>query len=254
MGGPTLKLEDLHVEVSGREILSGVSLEVHDGEVHVIMGPNASGKTTLVLSILGHPAYKITKGRILFEGKDLSGLSVAERVKLGIGVAFQNPPAIRGVKLRDILEMCMKLSSPSIDDLEKSMISLLSEVGLEPSVYLSRDINVGFSGGEKKRIEIAQVIAMRPKLMIFDEPDTGIDIDSLRLVGRKIRKAIEELGSATIIITHYRHILPFVEPDVIHVLLRGKIVRSGEPEEVLTEIERLGYKGYVMKLRRCSKP
>lgn len=241
-----LKIKNLHVEVEGREILHGVCLEIHEGETHVIMGPNASGKTTLVLTILGHPTYRITKGCILFDGMDISRLSVTERVKLGIGVAFQHPPIIKGVKLRDLLRVCAGLEpkNPMVNVQNDYEGKLLEEVGMKPELYLNRDINLGFSGGERKRIELAQILAMRPRLAIFDEPDSGVDIDSLRLIGRKIADLTREFRCATIVITHYRHILPYIRPDVVHVLYAGRLVKSGDPSEIIDELERTGYETF----------
>jgi len=244
---PTLAVEDLHVVVAGRKVLKGIWLEVCRGEVHLLMGPNASGKTTFVMALLGHPAYRVVRGRLLFEGRDISGLSTTERVRLGIGVAFQNPPVVRGVKLRDIIRACMGLWSKA-DPPEEFMIEVLRRTGLEPKRYLTRDLNLGFSGGERKRAELAQVMAMRPKLMIFDEPDSGVDLDSLRLIGESIRFLSEELGSATLVITHYRHIIPYLEPDEIHVLYDGRIITSGPPDEILDALETLGYRGFALKM------
>jgi len=244
---PTLAVEDLHVVVAGREVLRGIWLEVRRGEVHVLMGPNASGKTTLVMALLGHPAYRIVKGRLLFEGRDISGLSTTERVRLGIGVAFQNPPVVRGVKLRDVLRACTRLWSGA-DPPEDLMIGILRKAGLEPDRYLARDLNLGFSGGERKRAELAQVMAMRPKLMVFDEPDSGVDLDSLRLIGENIRALSEELGSATLVITHYRHIIPYLEPDRVHVLYDGRVIASGDPDDILDRLEALGYRGFAIEM------
>ncbi|RLI38645.1 Fe-S cluster assembly ATPase SufC [Candidatus Bathyarchaeota archaeon] len=243
MRGALLRIEDLHVEVFGHQVLNGIWLNLGPGETHIIMGPNASGKTTLAMAILGHPAYKVVKGRLLFNGMDITHLSTTERVKLGIGVAFQNPPAIRGVKLGDLLAACVRLRR-SDGDLGPAC-DLLREVGLDPRRFLNRDINVGFSGGEKRRAEIAQVLAMRPKLMILDEPDSGVDIDSLKLIGSAIRKATRELGCATLVITHYRHIVPYIRPTLVHVLYGGRIVASGRPSELLDKLEELGYSRFA---------
>jgi len=245
-----LRIEDLHVEVGGRKILRGVWLRVYEGEVHVIMGPNASGKTTLALTVLGHPAYKITRGRIIFLGRNISNLSVTERVKLGLGVAFQHPPAIRGVKLRDVLMVCA--GGKPLGDLDYSKYDYfgdyLRDLGMDPKLYLDRDVNFGFSGGERKRVELVQLLVMKPRLMIFDEPDSGVDVDSLKHIGRKISELTKEVKGATIVITHYRHILPYVKPTVIHVLYNGRIVKSGNPDEVIEEIEEFGYEIYAKKL------
>lgn len=247
---PLLRIENLHASVGEQKILQGVNLEVDNGETHVLMGPNASGKTTLVLTLIGYPAYKVTKGRILFDGKDVSSLRIDERVRLGIGVTFQHSPAIRGVKLRSLLRLCAGLESwnPSKEPCELFATKILKEVGMDPRLYLNRDINVGFSGGEKKRIEVAQIFALRPRLMIFDEPDSGVDIDSLKLIGNGISSLATELRSATIVITHYRHIIPYIKPKVVHVLYNGKIVNSGNPNEIVKNLEKLGYEGYIRNL------
>lgn len=245
-----LRIENLHVCVEEQEILHGVNLEVNDGETHVLMGPNASGKTSLVLTLIGYPSYKVTKGHIVFDNEDISSLGIDERARLGIGVAFQHPPTIRGLKLRDLLRLCAGLEpwNPSKEPCEPFASRILKEVGMNPGLYLNRDVNVGFSGGEKKRVEVAQIFALRPKLMIFDEPDSGVDIDSLKLIGNKISSLAAELGSATIVITHYRHIIPYVKPEVVHVLYDGRIVSSGNPDEIVEKLEKLGYEGYIKNL------
>ena len=245
-----LRMENLHVSVGEQEILHGVNLEVNNGETHVLMGPNASGKTTLVLTLVGYPAYKITKGHILFNGKDISSLTIDERARLGIGVAFQHPPTIRGVKLRDLLRLCAGLEpwNPTKEPNEPFASKMLKEVGMDPRLYLNRDVNLGFSGGEKKRIEVAQIFALRPRLMIFDEPDSGVDIDSLKLIGNRISSLATELGSATMVITHYRHVIPYIKPRVVHVLYDGRIVSSGNPNKIVEKLEKIGYEGYVKDL------
>jgi len=247
---PLLKVENLHVSVGGRRVLKGVSLEINRGETHVLMGPNASGKTTLVLTLVGYPQYRITRGRILFEGRDISDLEINERVRMGIGVAFQRPPSIRGVRLGDLLRLIVSLRAPdgSEGSHERFVDGILERLGMDPTFYRGRHVNVGFSGGEIKKCEVAQVLALRPKLMIFDEPDSGVDIDSLRLVGEAINAATEEFGAASLIITHYRHILRYLKPDVVHVLHDGRIISSGEPGWILERLGRLGYEGYAKSL------
>lgn len=245
-----LDIRDLHVEVRGNMVLKGVSLSIGDGEVHVLMGPNASGKTTLALTIIGHPAYRVVSGDILFRGRSILGLGVYERARLGIAIAYQNPPEIPGVKLRDLIRMAggLKPWSPLSEPEERFASEILRKVGLRPEEFLSRDVNVGFSGGERKRAELAQVIAMKPKLMILDEPDSGVDIDSIRLIGEALRGAIRELGCAVLLITHHRHILRYLEPDVAHVIFGGRIVVSGDPDNVISRVESLGYSGLVREL------
>jgi Fe-S cluster assembly ATP-binding protein len=237
-----LKIKDLHVEVEGKEVLKGIDLTLRKGETHALMGPNACGKTTLVLTILGFPSYRVTKGGIFFEGEDLSHKDISERARLGIALAYQSPPEVRGVKMRDIL----KFISESYSGQDASY--WLQRVGLDPS-FLSRELNLGFSGGEKKRAELAQVFAMKPKLMILDEPDSGVDIDSLKLMGNEIRKVSEELESSTLVITHHRHILQYLKVDRCHIMHGGKIAISGEPKEIIHRVEESGYEGYLKKVR-----
>ena len=245
-----LRIENLHVSVGKEEILRGINLEVKNGETHVLMGPNASGKTTLVFTLIGYPSYRVTQGHILFDGEDIVSLKIDERARLGIGIAFQHSPTIRGVKLRDLLRLCagLELWDPSKEPRELFASKILKEVGMNPGLYLNRDVNVGFSGGEKKRVEVAQIFALRPKLMIFDEPDSGVDIDSLKLIGNRISSLAAKLGSATIVITHYRHIIPYIKPGVVHVLYDGRIVSSGNPDKIIEKLEKLGYEGYVKNL------
>ncbi|MDI6888691.1 MAG: Fe-S cluster assembly ATPase SufC [Methanocellales archaeon] len=241
-----LEIKDLHVKVDGKEILRGVNLEIDKGEVHVLLGPNASGKTTLAMTIIGMPAYKVSEGKMLFDGEDLANLDPTQRAKKGIGFVFQFPPAIRGVKLRDIIRLCGGKDAwdPSKEPEEKFAIEMLEKVGL-PSNFRERDVNVGFSGGEKKRSELAQILAMKPRLMVLDEPDSGVDIDSLKLIGKRVDDFVKETGSSLLLITHYRHILQYVETGFAHVMCGGKIIVTGDPEDILSRIEEEGYCAYV---------
>lgn len=242
-----LEIRDLYVSIEDRKLLKGIDLTIGKGETHVLMGPNASGKTTLVLTLLGYPTYKITKGKILLKGEDLIKKDITERARLGVALAYQTPPEVRGVKLRDILSFIARKSSGDLGKEEKAT-SFLQRVGLEPTSFLSRDINVGFSGGEKKRAELAQVFAMRPELMILDEPDSGVDIDSLKLIGSEIRKVVEELRSGVLAITHHRHILQYLKSNFCHIIYDGKILISGPPEEIVPFVEELGYEKYIKRL------
>jgi len=243
----SLLIKDLHVNVGEKSVLHGVNLKIEKKEIHVLMGPNACGKTTLALVVMGYPAYRITRGQIVFDGHELSGKDVSERAKLGIGLAYQNPPEVCGVKLRDLIRLLAGKGpwDPLKEPEESFATKFLGRVGLNPESFLGRDINLGFSGGERKRSELAQIFAMKPRLMILDEPDSGVDIDSLKLVGREISKVVIELGSSVLIITHHRHILQYLSPKVVHVMYNGRIVSSGEPEVLTPEIEEKGYEGYV---------
>lgn len=245
-----LKVQNLRVNVGEAEVLKGVNLTIGEKETHVLLGPNACGKTTLALAILGYPAYKVTGGSIVFNGQDLTGKDISERANLGIGLAYQNPPEVRGVKLRDIVRLIAGSEpwDPLIEPEERLATPFLERVGLNAGSFLTRDINLGFSGGEKKRSELAQVFAMRAKLMLLDEPDSGVDIDSVKLIGTEIGKAAKELASSVLVITHHRHILQYLEPDIAHIMYDGRIIISGEPKAIISKIEEEGYEKYARKI------
>lgn len=245
-----LEVKDLKVAVKGKLILHDVNLKVENGETHVLLGPNACGKTTLALAIIGYPAYKIVNGKILFEGRNLEGLSIDERARLGIGIAYQNSPSVRGVKMRDIIRLCGGLEpfNQSRESEGEFASRILGRVGLNPKEYLSRDVNLGFSGGERKRSELAQVFAMKPKLMILDEPDSGVDIDSLKLIGNEISRVVKEIDCSVLVITHHRHILNYLKPEKAHILYGGRIIGSGNPDEIIGVVEDIGYHAYAKKL------
>ncbi|MCX8142573.1 MAG: ABC transporter ATP-binding protein [Candidatus Nezhaarchaeota archaeon] len=248
---PLLEIVDLHVEVGGKEILKGVNLNINPGEVHVLFGPNGSGKTTLINAIIGSPHVKVVGGKIRFKGLDITGLSVYERVRMGIGVAFQHPPKIKGVKLRDLLEKMVHKLGTKVD-VEK----LASLVKMEN--HLDRDVNVGFSGGELKRSEILQVLVQSPELILFDEPDSGVDVENLVVIA----KAINELcgltlrpsmrTKAALLVTHIGYILNYVKADRAHVLLNGKIACCGKPDEILKQIMEHGFEGCIKCLQGLS--
>jgi len=242
-----LEVEDLWVRVGGTEVIKGVNLTIGDSETHVLLGPNACGKTTLALTILGYPAYEVISGSIVFEGQNLIGKNISERAQLGIALACQNPPEVRGVKLRDIIRLIAGSEpwDPIVEPEERVATPFLERVGLNAGSFLTRDVNLGFSGGEKKRSELAQVFAMRAKLMLLDEPDSGVDIDSVKLVGTEVGKAAKELRSSVLVITHHRHILQYLEPDVAHVMYAGRIISRGEPGEIISKIEEQGYVRYA---------
>jgi len=242
-----LEVKDLTVTVSGKEILTDVNFTVEEGEVHVLMGPNASGKTTLIMTILGYPNYQVTEGKIIFDGIDLQDKPIYERAKMGISIAFQTPPEIRGVKLRDLIRIAAGKEpwDPLKEGRETLATALLSKVGLDPETFWIRDVNVGFSGGEKKRSELAQVFAANPKLMILDEPDSGVDIVSLKTLGFDLGEYIREKRCAALVVTHYRHILPYIRPHRVSVMCNGRIVASGDPYEMFSKIEEKGYCEYL---------
>lgn len=241
-----LVVENLHVEVEGKEVLKGVNLEVNRGEVHVLMGPNGSGKTTLSLALMGHPKYKITKGRILLEGEDITGLEPYERARKGLFLAFQNPIEISGVRLSTLLTLeANRVFGSSIKTEETLSVirDVAKRVGLSESL-LNRSVFEGFSGGEKKRTEIAQMLLLKPKIAILDEPDSGVDVDGLKIIADNISKLLQENSAGFLIITHYRRILEYVKPTKVHVMYKGKIVVSGG-EELSTKIDREGYESVV---------
>ena len=237
---PLLVIEDLHVSVGDREILRGIDLVIDEGETHVLLGPNGGGKSTLLNTIVGLPGYRITRGRVLFKGADLAGLEIDERARLGIGIAFQRPPAVRGVKLRQIIEVAAGGTYPaeSIDALDEE---------LDLGHMLDREVNMGFSGGEAKRSEMAQLLAQMPDLALFDEPESGVDLDNIAVVGGAINallkgeERIAERKRAGLIITHTGHILEFVNADVGHVLFGGRLTCKGNPRDLIEEIASHGF-------------
>lgn len=241
-----LKIEDLHVEVEGKEVIKGITLEIKSGEIHALMGPNGSGKTTLSLAIMGHPKYKITKGRILLDNEDITNLETDEKVRKGLFLAFQNPVEISGLKLSTLLvaeyNRIQGVNAPVMEVISK-IKSMIKSVGLSESL-LNRGVFEGFSGGEKKRIEILQMMLLKPKFAILDEPDSGVDIDGLRIISETIKKVREESNTGYLIITHYRRILDYVNADKVHILYKGKIIASGTME-LAKLIDEKGYEGIL---------
>jgi len=237
-----LEIKDLSVEVSGRRILEDVSLDIPEGEVHILFGPNGSGKSSLIMAVLGFPLYKVTSGGIWFKGKDITYLPTNERVGMGIGVAFQNPPAIRGVKLGGIVD-CLAPDKGKIDDLVGKMKF--------PSEFLLRDVNLGFSGGEIKKSEILQVLAQGGDFVMLDEPDSGVDVENLQLVGKVIHEMLTDRSA--LIITHLGHILRYVNADRAHVLIGNTVACSGEPVKILGQILNEGY-AWCMTCPKLGKP
>lgn len=240
-----LKIENLHVEVEGKPILRGLDLELPPGQVHAIMGPNGSGKSTLAHVIAGKPGYTVTQGRVTFHGKDLLALEPEERAGEGVFLAFQYPVEIPGVNnvymLRAALNGIRKYrGEPEIDavqflNLVKAKTKL---VGLKESL-LNRPVNQGFSGGEKKRNEVFQMSVLEPRLAVLDETDSGLDIDALRTVADGVNQ-LRDGSRSFLVVTHYQRLLDYIVPDVVHVLVRGQIVKSG-PRELALELERRGY-------------
>ena len=226
-----LKVENLHVKVADKEILRGVEFELAPGELHVVMGPNGSGKSTLALTIAGHPRYTITEGRITFEGNDITETKPEERARKGILLSFQNPVEVEGVKVISFLQRVLK-NLRGIDEAEAydMVFKAVKELGFEGSI-LSRGLNVGFSGGERKKLEMLQAYLVKPKLLILDEPDSGVDVDSLKVIAGIIARLHKE-GTGIFLITHYGRILEYLNPQRVHVLKDGKLAVSGGMELV----------------------
>ena len=236
-----LKVENLHVSVGDKEILKGVDLEVKPGEFHVIMGPNGSGKSTLSLTIAGHPKYRVTGGRILFEGEEIHELGPDERARKGILLAFQVPPEVEGVKIIEFLQQVL-VELKGIDPAKAYdvIVEKAKELWFKEE-DLHRYVNVGFSGGERKRLELLQALLIEPKLLILDEPDSGVDVDSLSIISRKIEE-LHKNGTAILLITHYGRILEHLDRDVltVHVMKDGRIVKTGSGE-LVDRIDREGF-------------
>ncbi len=244
-----LEVKDLHVRVEGKEILKGVSLKIPKGETHVMFGPNGSGKTTLMLAIAGFPGYDVTSGRILLDKKDITNLEINERAKLGLGIAFQNPPEIRGIKLGGMLKICSG-KNPK-DGFNESEMNLIRRFNLAD--FLDRDVNLGFSGGERKRAELLQLMFQKPKLLLLDEPDSGVDIESLKRIGKEIQSYVAKTRNSAFVITHQGYILDYLNAKRACVMVDGQIHCSGRPKSILEKIVKSGYRKCV-KCRKFEKP
>lgn len=243
-----LEIENLAVEVGGKRVLKDINLSIAEGETHVLLGPNGAGKSTLFLTILGFPQYNVVNGTIKFKGQDITNLSTAERVQLGIGVSFQTPPSIRGVSVRDLLKI--ESHQDMDEELNPRMKELANQLKFSDE-FLDRDVNFGFSGGEVKRSEILQLLAQMPDFTMFDEPDSGVDIENVELLASEIGTLLDKdkpQGSRVrsgLLITHLGYILNFVSADKAHVLMDGKISCSGNPTEILEDIRKNGFNGCV---------
>jgi len=240
----TLEIINLHVNVEGKEILKGINLKVKKGEIHAIMGPNGSGKSTLASVLMGHPKYVVTKGKILVDGQDINSLSPDKRARLGLFLAFQYPQEVEGLNLSNFLFTVLKSKSEEkkmfqfTQQFKKLMDENLSLLELDKS-FTERSLNYGFSGGEKKRAEIFQLLMLKPDIAILDETDSGLDIDSLKVVSKGINSLRgEDFGA--LVITHYQRILSYLEPDFVHVMINGKIAKSGS-HDLANELEKKGY-------------
>ena len=240
MGDVALSVEQLTVEVEGQEILHNISLEMKLGETHVLFGPNGSGKTTLLMAIMGFPKYRVTKGKIIFKGQDITELPLDERARLGIGMSFQRPPVVRGVKMRDMVSAVLKGQ-----DHEERITQLAEKTNLTD--FLDREINYGFSGGEIKRSELMQLLSQRPILTLIDEPESGVDLVNIVLIGELLNNLLEkdcpipERKCMGLVITHTGHILDYVNARTGYVMCDGVIGCEGDPHEILATIREKGY-------------
>lgn len=240
-----LKIKNLHAIVEEKEILKGINLEVNEGEVHAVMGPNGSGKSTLASVLAGNPKYEVTRGSVLFRERDLLEMAPEDRAREGLFLSFQYPVEIPGVSMVNFMRAAVNEQRKyrgeepiSANDFLKLMRDKRELLGVD-SQLISRSVNEGFSGGEKKKNEIFQMAILNPRLAILDETDSGLDIDALRVVAAGVNK-LQTKENATIVITHYQRLLEYIKPDYVHVLYAGKIVRSGGPDLAL-ELEKRGY-------------
>jgi len=241
-----LEIRNLSVDVGGKEILHDINLSIKVGDTHVLFGPNGSGKTTLIMAIMGAPKYHVTKGNLIFRGTDIVGLPMDERARLGIGMSLQRPPVVRGVKTRDMVTACAKgrANDEAINNLAKkaNLVTLMD-----------REVNYGFSGGEIKRSELLQLLAQDPVLALLDEPESGVDLVNIALIGELINEllqkdhTIRDRSHAGLIITHTGHILEYVNARSGYVLIDGRVVCEGDPHEILETIKRKGYE----ECKRC---
>lgn len=242
--GTLLEVRSLYVKAQSRLILKDINLSIKPGEIHAIMGRNGSGKSTLANALMGNPGYEVASGDILFHGESIVGLKPEERAKMGLFLAFQSPIALPGVPVSTFLRAALRATKPehwSARESRKVIQTALQEFGLGAATT-SRYVNDGFSGGEKKRFEIAQMLLLKPKLAILDEPDSGLDVDGLKTVAASIEKVVTQ-GTAVLLITHYERLLSHVRPDRVHVLLNGQIVQTGGPDLAKT-IEAQGYENF----------
>jgi Fe-S cluster assembly ATP-binding protein len=244
-----LKVKDLSVRVEGKLILKDLAFNLKEGMSHILFGPNGSGKTTLISTLMGLPGYEIVSGKIIFQGVDITEKSVDERAKLGIIVSFQNPPEITGVKLADLLKLC--LGKNTNDEFSAEEMKQIGAFRL--TNFLNRDINMGFSGGERKRSEILQMIFLKPKLLLLDEPDSGVDVESLKMISTEIQNYVTSTGSSALIITHKGDILEYIKASYGCILLNGQFHCFKDPMRIYNDIKEMGYEECVACRIRTSE-
>jgi Fe-S cluster assembly ATP-binding protein len=241
-----LEIRNLHVQAGDKQILKGLDLTVDQGEIHALMGPNGSGKSTLANAIMGHPGLEVTEGQILFKGEDITEAAPDERARAGLFMAFQYPVAIPGVTITKYLRMVLNAHREARGDAEISLkdfrktVEAAMELTNVPREFASRYLNDGFSGGEKKRLEILQLALQQPQLAVLDETDSGLDIDALNVVAHGVNTVAKDSGMGVLIITHYQRILHLVQPDRVSIMFDGRIIKEGGPE-LVEQLEREGY-------------
>jgi Fe-S cluster assembly ATP-binding protein len=241
-----LEIKNLHVSAGDKQILKGVDLHVRDGEFHALMGPNGSGKSTLANAIMGHPNFEVTEGQVIFDGKDITEADPDERARAGLFMAFQYPVSVPGVTVAKYLRMVMNAHRDARGEPEVSLkefrkiVESAMELTKVPREFSSRYLNEGFSGGEKKRMEMLQLALLEPSMAVLDETDSGLDIDALNTVATAVNKVAEPAGMGVLIITHYQRILHLVKPQFVHIMFEGRIVKQGGPE-LVTVLEEKGY-------------
>jgi len=241
-----LEIRDLHVSVDDKPILTGVDLTIRAGETHAIMGPNGSGKSTLAYAVAGHPAYRVTAGSVSLDGEDVLAMSVDERARAGLFLAMQYPVEVPGVTVSNFLRSAVTAvrgEAPAVRHWVKEQKSAMAALDMDPA-FATRNVNEGFSGGEKKRHEILQLELLQPRIAILDETDSGLDVDALRVVSQGVNRVRSTGLTGTVLITHYTRILRYIEPDFVHVFVKGRIVAEGG-KELADELEEGGYEKYV---------
>ena len=239
----TLEIRDLHVSVGSTQILNGITLTIKSGEVHAVMGPNGAGKSTLSAAIMGKPGYTVTSGSILLDGQDVLAMPTWKRAVAGLHLVMQYPTEVPGVKLSDVLSEALTARKASLPNLNKTINEEASRISFDTEL-VNRAVNVDFSGGEKKRNETLQLAVLKPKIAILDELDSGLDIDALRDCAKRVEDATNEDQLGALVITHYSRLFEELKPDFVHILAKGRIVKSGGPE-LADELERDGYAAYA---------
>ena len=239
----TLEIRDLHVSVGSTQILNGITLTIKSGEVHAVMGPNGAGKSTLSAAIMGKPGYTVTSGSILLDGEDVLAMPTWKRAVAGLHLVMQYPTEVPGVKLSDVLSEALTARNASLPNLNKTINEEATRISFDTEL-VNRAVNVDFSGGEKKRNETLQLAVLKPKIAILDELDSGLDIDALRDCAKRVEDATNEDQLGALVITHYSRLFEELKPDFVHILAKGRIVKSGGPE-LADELERDGYAAYA---------